>query len=59
MFTWLKHKSELQKLQYSYCKLMKSAYKIAIKDKDKSDELHKQAREILSKIKKIESQTIL
>ncbi len=59
MFTWLKHKTELQKLQYSYCKLMKSAYKIAIKDKDKSDQLHKQASEILSEIKKLENQTTI
>ncbi len=54
MFSWLRNKSELQKLQYTYCKLMKSAYKTAIKDKSKSDMLHKKANEILIQIKKIE-----
>ncbi len=57
MFAWLKHKTELQKLQYSYCKLMKSAYKTALTDKNKSDQLHIKATEILNQIKKIESQS--
>ncbi|GGX08591.1 Lacal_2735 family protein [Aquimarina muelleri] len=56
MFPWLKNKTELQKLQYHYCKLMKNAYKLALTDKDKSDQLHKKANEILVKIKKIEKQ---
>lgn len=57
MFTWLKNKTELQKLQYSYCKLMKSAYKLALKDKDKSDQLHQEADKILTQIKRIEGQS--
>ncbi len=59
MFAWLKHKTELQRLQNSYCKLMKNAYKTAIKDKTKSDLLHKKANEILAQIKKIEGRSIL
>ena len=55
MFDWWRNKSELQKLQDRYCKLMKKAYKIAIKDKDKSDLLHKQAHNIMEKIKRIEN----
>lgn len=58
MFGWLKNKTELQKLQNSYCKLMKSAYKTALTDKHKSDQLHEKADQILSKIKKIENQSI-
>ncbi|WP_103070825.1 Lacal_2735 family protein [Aquimarina sediminis] len=57
MFGWLKHKTELEKLQYNYCKLMKSAYKLALKDKSKSDQLHKEANEILIQIKRIEGQS--
>ncbi|MEW7292578.1 Lacal_2735 family protein [Aquimarina sp. 2304DJ70-9] len=55
MFSWLRNKSELQKLQSAYCKLMRSAYKTAVKDKSKSDLLHEQANEILMQIKKIEN----
>ncbi len=58
MFGWLRNKSELQKLQSAYCKLMRSAYKTAVKDKSKSDLLHKKANEILTQIKEIESHSI-
>ncbi len=57
MFIWLKNKTELQKLQYHYCKLMKNAYKLALTDKEKSDQLHEQADEILIQIKKLEGRT--
>ncbi len=50
MFIWSKSKSELQKLQEMYCKLMKSSYEVALRDKRKSDELHKKAHQILSQI---------
>ncbi len=56
MVAWFKSKSELQKLQDIYCKLMKSSYKLAVKNKAKSDQLHQEADEILSQIKKIEQQ---
>lgn len=56
MVTWFKSKSELQKLQHMYCKLMKSSYKLALKNKVKSDQLHQEADEILSQIKKLEQQ---
>ena len=57
MFNWLKNKTELQKLQYNYCKLMISAYILALTNKEKSDQLHKQADKILIQIKKIEGHT--
>ncbi len=57
MSPWLKKKSKLQKLQSKYCKLMKYAYKTAVKNKDKSDLLHQKANEILVQIKNIENQS--
>ncbi|WP_103864835.1 MULTISPECIES: Lacal_2735 family protein [Aquimarina] len=57
MLAWLKHKTELEKLQHTYCKLMKSSYKLALTDKDKSDLLHQEADKILIQIKKIEGQS--
>ncbi|WP_445012616.1 Lacal_2735 family protein [Aquimarina mycalae] len=56
MLNRLRGKTELQKLQSQYCKLVKSSYNLAIKDKDKSDHLHKEAIKILDQIKKIEHQ---
>ncbi len=57
MFAWLRNKTKLQRLQSSYCKLMKNAYNMALKDKGKSDLLHKEACDILTEIKKMESNT--
>ncbi|WP_152537418.1 Lacal_2735 family protein [Aquimarina pacifica] len=50
MFIWSRNRSELQKLQDTYCKLMKSSYKISLRDKNKSDELHRRANQILNQI---------
>ncbi len=55
MFSWIKRKSKLQKLQHDYCRLMKNAYKLALKDKNKSDVLHQEAEKILLEIRKIEN----
>ncbi len=54
MLKWIREKTELQKLQLQYCKLMKRSYQTAIKDKQKSDFLHDQAHKILLEIQKIE-----
>jgi len=54
MFNWSKDKTDLQKLQKQYCRLMKSAYNLAIKNKEKSDRLHDEANQVLAEIKKIE-----
>lgn len=56
MSVWFRNKNELQKLQSNYCKLMKSSYKLALKDKSKSDELHEKADKIMAQIKQIEEQ---
>ncbi|WP_344929105.1 Lacal_2735 family protein [Aquimarina addita] len=58
MFSWLKEETELQKLQKRYCRLMKNAYNLAIKDKNKSDQLHDEASRIMSRINKLEHQQL-
>ncbi|MBP2833471.1 Lacal_2735 family protein [Aquimarina sp. U1-2] len=58
MLAWFKHRTHLQKLQNDYCKMMKNAYKLALTDKEKSDQIHEKANKILAQIKKIESQSI-
>lgn len=55
MFDWLKNKSELEKLENSYSKLMKNAYIIALNDVEKSNQLHQKADTILNQIKTIEN----
>ncbi len=45
-----KHKSEASKLERHYCKLMRKAYKIAPKDKSKSDLLHQEAHKIKKRL---------
>ncbi|MHA7058281.1 Lacal_2735 family protein [Aquimarina sp. M1] len=54
MFYWYKEKTDLEKLQKRYSRLMKSAYNLAIKDKVRSDLLHEEASKILLEIKKIQ-----
>jgi len=56
MLKWLRNKTELQKLQHQYCKLMKNSYHLALRDKEKSDYLHDRANKILQEIKKLEHQ---
>ncbi|WP_299213710.1 Lacal_2735 family protein [uncultured Aquimarina sp.] len=53
-YWWSKDKTDLQKLQKRYCRLIKNAYNLAIKDKEKSDLLHEEANKILTEIKKME-----
>lgn len=55
MFVRIGKKNELARLRHTYTKLMKQAYKIAIKDRDKSNEIHEKACEILQRIKEIET----
>ncbi|WP_405205569.1 Lacal_2735 family protein [Aquimarina sp. LLG6339-5] len=57
MFYWTKDKSNLDKLQKRYCRLMKNAYNLAIKNKEKSDLLHKEASKLLIEIKKLQHQS--
>lgn len=55
MLNRLKNKTRLQKLQSQYCKMMKSAYHTALKDKVKSDKIHEEAHLILREITKLKS----
>ncbi|AXT56208.1 Lacal_2735 family protein [Aquimarina sp. MMG015] len=57
MFYWTKDKSNLDKLQKRYCRLMKNAYNLAIKNKEKSDLLHEEASKLLIEIKKLQHQS--
>lgn len=54
MFNWFKDKTELQKLKDKYSKLMKISYRLAVKDKEKSDKVHQEADKLLLRIKKLE-----
>lgn len=54
MIEWLRNKTKLQKLQYKYCKLMKSAYTLAPKDKKKSDLIHEEANKIMKEIQELQ-----
>ncbi|MBW1298238.1 Lacal_2735 family protein [Aquimarina litoralis] len=56
MFYWSKEKSDLEKLQKRYCRLMKSSYTIALKDKEKSDSINEEASRVLIEIKKLAPQ---
>ena len=55
MFTWLKNKNRLQRLRSKYCRLMKNSYLIALKDKDKSDQINTEACALLIEIKRLET----
>ncbi len=50
MFGWFKKKTEKEKLQERYEKLLKEAYKTSHIDRRKSDELYAQADELAKQI---------
>ena len=58
MFEWLNNKSELELLKEKYCKLMKRAYLLALKDKEGSDKINNQAKSILIRIHELESTSV-
>lgn len=51
---WIKTKNKREKLRERYCSLMKRAYRIAPKNKKKSDSLNKEAKSILRELRKME-----
>lgn len=55
MFTWFKNKNRLQRLRNKYCRLMKSSFLIALKDKSKSDQINTEACAILKEIRQLET----
>lgn len=54
MLRWKKDNDRLQRLKDKYAKLMKKAYYIAPKNKEKSDYLNREARKILQEVKRLE-----
>ena len=51
MFSWFKKKSKLERLKDEYASLMRKSYEIALKDAEKSEEVHRRADELFLKIK--------
>ncbi|MUP44238.1 Lacal_2735 family protein [Gramella sp. BOM4] len=58
MFRISENKTKEERLCEKYCRLMERSYKIALTDKDKSDQLNQRARNILEELKKMDSQRI-
>lgn len=56
MLKWFKNKSELDKLKERYCRLMKKSFKIALRDRKRSDKLRKEAKVLYDRIKKYDTQ---
>lgn len=50
MLSLFRKKTKLEKLKCRYTWLMRRSYVIALKDKEKSSKLHRQAEELLEKI---------
>ena len=55
MFGLFKKKSELEKLQESYQKLMSEAHRLSTINRSESDQKHQEANEILKKIEQLKS----
>ena len=54
MFSWKKNNDRIQKLREKYSRLMRRAYEIAPKNKQKSVYLNREARQILQELRKLE-----
>ena len=50
MLLWIRRKAKLELMQVRYHKLMKRAFKTALYDKVKSDQLNAEASELLKEI---------
>tara|TARA_R100000935_G_scaffold9625_1_gene19541 strand:+ start:24808 stop:24990 length:183 start_codon:yes stop_codon:yes gene_type:complete len=48
---WLKRKSRVEKLEQKYAELMRKSFKIALKNKDESEKVQKQAYKVFDEIK--------
>lgn len=51
----LRPKSNLELLKETYSRLMSKSFKVALTDIDRSDEINKQAKDVLDKINRIEA----
>ncbi|PVW14522.1 Lacal_2735 family protein [Marixanthomonas spongiae] len=56
MTNWFKRETKLEKLKRRYKNLMRKSYEIALKDKEKSDEIHQQAERVLEQIQSLRYQ---
>lgn len=55
MLDWLKKKDEVQKLKEQYTNLMAKSYQLALKNKEESDRVNREALRIFELIKRIKS----
>ncbi len=55
MFSFLKKKSPIERLQASYEAMMKESYQLSHTDRKKADELYAKAEEIANEIAKLKS----
>ncbi len=54
MFSWKKNNDRIQRLKEKYTRLMRKAYEIAPKNKQKSDYFNQEARQILQELRRLE-----
>ena len=59
MFDWIKNKDRKEQLKTKYCALMRKAYKIAPRNKEKSDKLNSKARQLLKELRNLDLQNNL
>lgn len=50
MINWFKRKSKIESLKARYTYLMRKSYEISLKDTEKSENLHRQARKLFQEI---------
>jgi len=50
LMNWLEKKSELEKLKRQYSDLMRQSYETALKDKQESDRINREAQKVYDKI---------
>ena len=51
MSGWLKRKSRVEKLEQKYAELMRKSFKVALKDKNESEKVQKQAYKVFDEIR--------
>ncbi|WP_115124154.1 Lacal_2735 family protein [Marinirhabdus gelatinilytica] len=51
MSNWLKRKTRIEKLERKYSELMKKSFKIALRDKEESEKVQKEAYRVFDEIK--------
>lgn len=51
MLNWFRRKTQLDKLKERYRRLMRKSYQVALHDTEESDNINREARNLLEKIK--------